>query len=218
MKFPVPPPLRAERRRTRRPALLRVRIVVLVFSALVMAALTVDLASLRVRADRVLRRGGGSGLVADALINAATATNRYEDPAGRFSVHVPQDWEVRDAADEGDGVVLRGPLGMEFTVRVSAAQAGGLAALRGRLEEIEQRLNVKTSIEDITFQDRPALRRIVPLNQSTLETVDFVAGTQAVHLMISAPRETFSDLRPVLGAVLESVSVGASREGGLACP
>lgn len=189
----------------------RIRIVILVFSALVMAALTVDLSSLRVKADRALRRGSGTGLVADALIGAATATNRYEDPAGRFSVSLPQDWEVRVAPDEQDGVVMSGPLGMEVTVRVGAAEAGGLAALRGRLEEIEQRLRVKTAIEETVFGGQPALRRTVPLNQSTLETVDFIAGSQAVHLMISAPRETFGDLRPVLIAVLESVRVGASQ-------
>lgn len=207
MKFPMPP-ARGERR-ARKPVFSRLRLAILVFSALVMAALTIDLASLRVRADRALRRGG-TGVVADALVSASTATNRYADPAGRFSVLCPPDWEPQAAPGGAeDGVVLRGPFGMELAVRIGAAPEGGMPALRRRLDDIEERLRVRTSIEETTFLQRPALQRTVPLNQTTLETIDFLAGGLEVHLMISAPRETFAELRPVLRTVMESVRVGA---------
>ncbi|MCO5061897.1 MAG: hypothetical protein M9963_07830 [Kiritimatiellae bacterium] len=69
-----------------------IRLALLAFAGLAMLALTSDLVTLRLKTDKALSSTGTSPLVTDALLDAATATNRYVDFAGRFSIARPATW------------------------------------------------------------------------------------------------------------------------------
>jgi hypothetical protein len=180
----------------------------LAFSAIAVIALTADLVSIRLRADRAFSEGGASSLVSDALIEIATATNRYVDFAGRFSLPHPPSWAAYPYRNEGDyDVTLRGPHRMEINVMTRPIAAPDLEAIRARIVENETRARIRTEIEEITFQGRPAFRRVVPLRTITIEALDFIAGTLHVHVAASAPRAAFDDLRPALHAMVEGLRI-----------
>lgn len=181
-----------------------IRLALMVFALVAVAALTVDLVSLRLRAEKAVRRDGGS-LAADALIEVSTATNRYQDPAGLFSIKLPPAWEAMPGADYD--VTLKGPHQMELGIVVRRADDGGMDGLREHLRKTEERLRITTSVEETQFQGRPAFRRSVPLNKIKAEAVDVLAGGRHVHLMASAPKEAFDELRPALVALMESVEL-----------
>lgn len=176
----------------------KLRMALMLFGLLLVIGLTADLVSLRLRAEKALHNDGLSSLVAEALIDVTTATNRWSDPAGRFSLAVPPTWTA--FAEEGGDydVTLRGPLKMELNVALRPAGAGGMDALLLELGEIETNLHLLTSIQADTFQERPAWRRVMPLQKSKIESLDFVRGDWSVHLLMAAPRDAFDELRPVL--------------------
>jgi len=180
----------------------------LAFAGLAMLALTSDLVTLRLKTDKALSSTGTSPLVTDALLDAATATNRYVDFAGRFSIARPATWAAYPFKQEGDyDVTLRGPHQMEISIMTKSMSTGGLHAIRAELDKAEERLRVVTNIEETEFQGRPAFRRTLRLGTITVETLDFLAGSLHVHISASAPRKSFDDLRPVLVAMMESLRV-----------
>lgn len=178
------------------------------FAGLAMLALTTDLVTLRLKADKAVSTDGSSPLVADALIDVTTATNRYADFAGRFTVMQPATWAAYPFRQEGDyDVTLRGPHQLEISIMTGPVGTGGLVAVRAELEKAELNLRIKTNIEEVEFQGHPALRRTLPLGTITVEALDFVSGPLHVHIAASAPRNSFDDLRPVLTAMMESLRV-----------
>lgn len=178
----------------------------MLFSFVAVIALTVDLVSLRLRAERAIKSDGLGPLVAETLIEVSTATNRWSDPAGRYSLKHPPGWIVAAEAGGTYDVTLRGPYRLEVNVAMRPAEPGGLEALRQRLVDIESNLNLTTRLEADTFQGQPAWRRTMPLQKSTVESLDFLVGDQAVHVLMAAPPEAFADFRPVLLELRDSLS------------
>ncbi len=193
------------RRRVRWPW---VRLGIMAIAGVAMLALTADFVTLRLKADKVFHTTGPSPLITDALLDVATATNRYVDFAGRFSIARPATWAVYPFKQDGDyDVTLRGPHQMEISIMTKPIASDDLAALRAALDSAEERLRIVTNIEEIEFLGHPAFRRTLPLGTITVEAIDFPAGSLHVHLSASAPRKSFDDLRPVLTAMMESLRV-----------
>lgn len=189
-----------------------IRIGLMLFALLAAAAVSFDLVSLRLRAQKAMQ-DGGSTMVAEALIDVTTATNRYHHERRRFSIACPPGWEaIRGSGGQEYDVTLRGPHQLELAVMRREAERGGPAALRERLRKTEERLRLKTSLQDILFQGQPAFQRVVPLNKIKIESVDFLAGRDHLHIMVSAPREAFDDLRPVLVALRDTFELDAEEE------
>ena len=202
----MPRPIQPARAR-RRPPFSRLRIGLMLFALVAVIGLTVDLVQLRLRAERAWKRDGLSSLVSEALIDVTTSTQRWMEVRGRFSVKQPPGWSAL-VDDQGTyDVTLRGPYKLELSVAVRPADAGGWEALHAKLAQIEESLHLTTSLEAVTFQGRPAWRRTMPLQKSTVEALDFLAGDQAVHVLMAGSRETFADFRPVLAELRESLQV-----------
>lgn len=203
--------------RTRRSLTLsRLRLFLALFALLAVIGLTVDLVSLRLRAEKALKPDGLSTLVAETLIEVTTATSRWTDPAARFSLKHPPGWTAVAAGEGTYDLTMRGPYRLELNVAVRPAEPGGLEALRAKLLSIEENLHLTTRLEADTFHGRPAWRRTMPLQKSTVEALDFIVGDQAVHVLMGAPPETFADFRPVLVELRDSLEVraGQSAAGG----
>ncbi|HMP76607.1 MAG TPA: hypothetical protein PKE12_09945 [Kiritimatiellia bacterium] len=185
-----------------------VRLALMALGGLTLLAVTADLSSMRLQADKAVAPDGESSLVADALIAVSTATNRYADFAGRFTAPHPPSWAVYPYKNPGDyDVTLRGPHRMEVAIMTRPIGAGGLAAVHAELKATESRLRIVTNIEETEFHGYPAYRRLLPLGTITVEAIDFAAGPLHVHLAASAPRSSFDDLRPVLAEMMEGVRV-----------
>ena len=178
---------------------------------LAVIALTVDLVTLRLRAEKALKSDGLSSVVAETLIEVTTSTLRWQAADGRFSIKLPAGWAAAVDANGTYDVTLRGPYRLELNVAVRPAGPGGLAGLRETLAAIEANLSLKTSIQEDSFRGVPAWRRTMPLQKSTVETLDWLAGDQSVHVLMAAPPETFADFRPVLVELRESLQVQAGQ-------
>lgn len=199
----LPRPARPPRRNIQWPW---VRLAFMAVAGIAVFALTADLASLRIRADKAFRNGEAAALVSDAVIEIATATNRYLDFAGRFSIPLPPSWAAYPFRNEGDyDVTLRGPHQMEISIMTRPAGPGGMAAVRATIVENETRARIRTDLEETAFQGRPAIRRVVPLRTITVEALDFLVGPLHVHIAASAPRNAFDDLRPALHEIRERI-------------
>jgi hypothetical protein len=184
------------------------RLSLLAFSAIAVLALTADLASIRIRANRAFNESEASSLVSEAVIEIATATNRYVDFAGRFSLPHPPSWAAYPYRNEGDyDVTLRGPHRMEVSVMTRPIATPDMEAIRTRILENEARARIRTDLEEVTFQNRPAFRRVVQLRTISIEALDFIAGSLHFHIAASAPRNAFDDLRPALHAMVEGVRI-----------
>lgn len=194
----------------------KLRIVLMLFALLAVIGLTVDLVTLRLRAQKALNQDGWSELVSEALIEVSTATSRWTEATGRFSVKLPPGWSVGPEGGDTYDLTLRGPYRLELQVAVRPAEPGGLEALREKLQAIEERLHLTTRLEADQFHSWPAWRRTMPLQKSTVEALDFLVGDRAVHVLMSAPPETFADFRPVLVELRDSLEVqaGQSAAGG----
>ena len=186
------------------------RIGLMLFALLAVIGLTADLVSLRLRAEKAVKEDGLASLAADTLIDITIATNRWCDPAGRFSIRLPATWTAVPGTGEPYDLTLRGPLRMELNVQVRPVEPGGMEGLLERLGEIETNLHLTTSIQADQFRDRPAWRRTMPLNKSKLEALDFIQVDQAVHLLMSAPPDAFDDLRPALVELRDSFQLEGS--------
>lgn len=192
-----------------------VRLGFMAIAALALFGLGADLVSLRLKADKALSNTDGSSLVADALVEVSTATARYTDPAGRFSVAQPPSWAAYPFRKEGDyDVTLRGPHRMEIAIMTKAVGPAGFAAVRGTLEQAEERLRINTHIERVEFQGRPAFKRFLPLGTLSIETRDFAVGPVHIHIAASAPHSSFEALQPVLLAMMESFRPGGEEPAG----
>jgi hypothetical protein len=190
-----------------------VRLAMMAMGGFALIALTTDLSSMRLQADKAVAADGESTLVADALIEVSTATNRYVDSAGRFTAPHPPSWAAYPYHNPGDyDVTLRGPHRMELAIMTRPIGTGGLAAVRAGLQATEERLRIVTNIEELEFHGRPAFRRRLLLGTITVEAIDFAAGPLHVHIAASAPRKSFDDLHPVLVEMVEGVRVAGGGE------
>lgn len=205
--MPLP---RTPTRHRRTTPLTKLRLALMLFALLAVIGLTVDLVSLRLRAERAIKSNGLSSLVAETLIEVSTSSNRWVEPAGRFSIKQPPGWSVVTSPGGTYDATLRGPYRLEINVAVRPAEPGGMEALHQRLQGIESNLNLTTRLEPDQFLGRPAWRRTMPLQKSAVEAMDVIVGGQAVHVLMAAPAETFGDFRPVLVEVRDSLVV----EGG----
>lgn len=183
------------------------RIGLMLFALLAVIGLTADLISLRLRAEKAVKEDGLASLAADTLIEITTATNRWRDPAGRFSIRLPATWTAVPGTGEPYDVTLRGPLRMELNVQVRPVGPGGMEALLARLGEIETNLHLTTSIQADEFHGLPAWRRTMPLNKAKLEALDFIRDERAVHVLMSAPPDAFDDLRLALVELRDSLAL-----------
>lgn len=171
-------------------------------------ALTADFVNLRLQAERAVGTPEGRGLVSEALVEVATATNRYVDFAGRFSLPHPPSWAVYPYRAEGDyDVTLRGPHRMEICISSHPLREPSLAAVRSEVIRREQRLHMRHHLEEVEFHGRPAIRRVVPLRTMTVEMYDFVSGRLHMQVAVSAPPSSFQDLRPVLLEMLNRMEL-----------
>lgn len=183
----------------------------MLFALVAVIGLTVDLVTLRLRAEKALKSDGLSSLVAETLIEITTSTQRWQAADGRFSIKQPAGWTAVVDAHGTYDVTLRGPYRLELNVAVRPAGPGGLAGLRETLVAIEAKLSLQTSIQEDSFRGVAAWRRTMPLQKSTVETLDWLAGDQSVHVLMAAPPDTFADFRPVLVELRDSLQVQAGQ-------
>ncbi len=183
------------------------RLALMLFALLAVIALTVDLVTLRLRAERAMKTDGLSTRVAETLIEVSTATQRWVAAGSAFGIRLPPGWTVAASNGATYDVTLHGPYRLELSVAVRPAGPGGMEALRDRLLQIEEDLHLTTHLEADSFQGQSAWRRTMRLQKSTVETLDWLVGDQAVHVLMAAPPETFDDFRPVLVELRDSLQV-----------
>ena len=192
----------------------KARLALMLLALLAVVGLTVDLVSLRLRAQRALKEDGLTSVVSEVQIDISTATQRWTSADSRISLLLPPGWSVAGDAPDTYDVTLRGPYRLELNVAVRPAEPGGLAALRERLQQIEESLHLTTSLQEDTFHGQPAWRRTMPLQKSTLEALDWLDQGLAVHVMMAAPTEAFADFRPALVELRDTLRVQAGPSAG----
>lgn len=210
--MPLPKPKATPRRLA---PMSKLRLALLLVALLAVIGLTVDLVTLRLRAQRALKEDGITSVVSDVLIDITTATQRWTSADGRLSMILSPGWNVAEDGPDTYDVTLRGPYRMELNVAVRDANPGGMEALREELLKIEESLHLTTSLQADTFQGHPAWRRTMPLQKSTVEALDWIDQGLAVHVLMAAPAETFPDFRPVLVELRESLRVQADISEGV---
>jgi hypothetical protein len=183
---------------TRRPAAQTpfVRLFLLLFAILVVVSIIVDL-------RRISARKRAAQDINNLVIDAATASETYRDPAGRFTLHVPSGWRlVRNPQLAPWELFMDGPNAVSLRMQVAKVEYATLDKLRERLIEIEREWEIDSAMENVVFQDLPAIQRTVRVSGNRLRMLDLVAGGHEFHLQVAAPVESFESQLPVIEEVL----------------
>lgn len=145
----------------------------------------------------------------ELLLAVTTATNRYQDPQGRFSIALPRGWTAAYGGPDVEyDAKLEGPDRLFLQVIVAKAPGETLAHLRVTFSNIEQETARVTHIEDMDFAGRPAIGRYCRMDTVAFRAVDFLVGDTSFHLMGILPREHFATHRPVIDALMETIQPG----------
>lgn len=149
---------------------------------------------------------------AELLLAVTSATNRYVDRDGRFSIAVPKGWTAVYGGPEVEyDAKLNGPDRLVLQVMIGDAPAETLANLKRVFRNVELETMRETHIEDMTFRGQPAISRYCRMDINALRSVDFLHEGRAFHLMALIPRENFVSQRPVVDALMETIEPSTKR-------
>jgi len=145
----------------------------------------------------------------ELLLAVTTATNRYQDPQGRFSITVPKGWKAMfGGANVEYDAKLEGPDRMFLQVIVAKAPGETLDNLKKTFTNIELETARMTHIEDMQLAGRPAISRFCRMDTVAFRAVDFLVGDTSFHLMGIIPREHFESHRAIIDALIETIQPG----------
>lgn len=186
----------------------RLRLAVLVFAALALAALVADLRNFarRAAARPAVASGPRPGNAADIL--AGLDDPRYEDPRGYFSFVPPRGW-IRPARPPAGfyDVVFQGPYNMDLAIQVVATNQT-FNQLVDKLREVERRLAADTHMDFAYVGPHRAVKRSARLFRSRVLLLDFLTGDLAHHVQFSAPPELYDEYEPVFLRLMETYRPG----------
>lgn len=198
--------LEEKARRARRQG--RLRVAVLIFAGLALAALLVDLRnfSRRAAARPAVVSGPRPGAAADVL--AGLADPRYEDPRGYFSLVPPRHWVRLPKPPAGFyDVVFQGPYGMDLAIQVVATNQT-FNQLVDKLRQVERNLAADTHMDFAYVGPHRAVKRSVRLFRSRVLMLDFLTGDLAHHVQFSTPPELYDEYEPIFLRLMETYRPG----------
>lgn len=118
---------------------------------------------------------------------------------GLFSILQPPGWTLGSGDDAvPNGIRLRSPNGVSVTLTASRVSYNDLPSLYNDIRGRERDWGVHIEPEAIYFLGQPAVQREVPLAQSRLIVIDFVANRVAHHLMCEIPAPLVESYRSPL--------------------
>ena len=130
---------------------------------------------------------------------------RYTETNGLFSIVVPPGWRLSHGDDAApNGIVLRSPNGISVTLTAVRVAYNDLPSLYAEIRNRERDWGVHVEPEAVYFEGHPAVRREVPLGQSRLIVIDFVAGRVAHHLACEIPTPLVEAYRGALMDLLDT--------------
>lgn len=186
----------------------RLRVVVLVFAGLALAALVADLRNFgrRAAARPAVASGPRPGAAADIL--AGLDDPRYEDPRGYFSFVPPRGW-IRPAQPPAGfyDVVFQGPYNMDLAIQVVATNQT-FNQLVDKLRDVERRLAADTHMDFAYVGPHRAVKRSARLFRSRVLMLDFLTGDLAHHVQFSTPPELYAEYEPVFLRLMETYRPG----------
>ena len=179
-----------------------VRISLMVLSLLIAAAFILDARGF----FNKQRKTFNDKTVSEWVITVATSTNRYVDPARRFSIIIPEGWSTKTGADAypRDVVVFR-PTVLELNISVSPVTYDNLDQLKYNLRRIESDWQADTHIEDYDFKGRPAVKRTCRITNEKLFMIDFIERGLAFHFQFSTQPEYFDEYQPLISELLNTI-------------
>jgi hypothetical protein len=158
-------------------------------------------------------RGPGAATAVGAMESirtvmlAGAAAPRYRDPAGRFSVALPDGWSTVEGAEANPFEVrLFGPETWELSIKVSEV-GFDLAGLRALLEKVEYDEGLRTHMTDTNFLGRPAIARTTRVVGQRLIMMDFLDDGRAFHLLSAAPLADSTNAEPYLVELMKTLEI-----------
>lgn len=149
------------------------------------------------------------------ILAITSATNRYQDPQGRFSIALPPGWTAQFGDDRSEfDAKLEGPDRLRLFIIAAHAPGETMQNLKRVFSDIEQETARQTHIEDLQFQGRPAISRYCRMDVDALRSIDFLVGDTAFHLMAMIPREHFESQRVIVDALMETIRPGPAAASG----
>lgn len=150
---------------------------------------------------------------ADLMLAVTTATNRYVDPDGRFTIAKPAGWNAwyGDTNVEYDAR-LEGPGRMVLMVVVGDAPGETIDNLKKTFAEMEQDQGRVTHIAETNFHGLRAISRFTRMDLNALRILDFMATSNTeFHLMGLIPREEYESHVPIMDALIDTLQPAASK-------
>jgi hypothetical protein len=187
----------------------RLRLILYLFAALLLAALMVDMRNISrrlgdFRRTGTLSRKGDAGDIAGGLGGA-----RYADPAGLFSLVPPRHWvRVAKPVNSFFNVVFQGPYGMDMCVQVVKTNGVTFDRLVENLRRVERSLAADTHMDFAYVGPHRAVKRSAQLFKTKLLMLDFVTGDLAHHVQFSMPPELYDEYEPVFLRLMQTYEPG----------
>ncbi len=185
------------------------RVGLLLFAGVLVAALVADLRGISRRLGEFQRTGKVSRRGDAADIAAGLGDPRYVDSSGLFSLVPPRHW-VRVAKPENPffNVVFKGPYDMDLSIQVAVTPGGTFDQLVAKLRQIERQLAATTHMEYAYVGSYRAVKRTVQLFKTKLLMLDFVTGDLSHHVQISLPPALFDEYEPVFLRLMQTYEPG----------
>ncbi|MDD4734923.1 MAG: hypothetical protein PHP44_02320 [Kiritimatiellae bacterium] len=134
----------------------------------------------------------------------------YRDPDGRFSLSVPMSWtpEHPSKQDRPYDVVFTSPYDCDLSLIVSPIGDKTFASLLHDLWGIQDQVGINMNIEEITFRDRPAIRREITLHYSKIIVIDFIQDGWAHEIQLAIPHRHVEQSSAILEMILDRYQPG----------
>ncbi len=201
---------RQQEEKTRRSAFQnRFRWILLVFAALLLAALLADLKNIA-RGLGSRNRGGQTSHRGDAAdIAAGMDDPRYVDPSGLFSLVPPRNWvKLGDSANPFYNATFQGPYGMDLCIQVVKTNGPTFEGLIDKLKQVERNLSADTHMDVVYVGPHRAVKRSVQLFRNRVLLLDFLTGDLAHHVQFSAPTDLYERYEPLFLRLMETYEAG----------
>ncbi|MDZ4199068.1 MAG: hypothetical protein U1E27_07270 [Kiritimatiellia bacterium] len=183
-----------------------IKILALVAGLVLVAALAVDLFRESRRFQSIPRLPSDQD--PSALI-LGLQDRIYRDPRDRFQLRVPASWAVFTSADIAPyDVLIRGPRGIEISIRSVKVEEERFDLLLEEIRGIEEQWGVNMNLQTNVFRDRPSAERYARLITQSVRIRDFLADGHAHHLQAAAPREAYEALEPLLLEIMATYEPG----------
>lgn len=185
-----------------------VRIILVVFAALLLVALVVDFRHLERdsaefrRSGHVHKKGDAADLAraldAYAPPDAASPSPRTTVPSRRASWMTPPSWRsLRQDAASTFETVLRGPDGVEMAVETYVTNRPTFSSLLSKIRKIEHSWAGDFHIDVAILGPNRAVKRSVQLYQNRILMFDFATGDIGHHIQFSIPTALYATYEPV---------------------